>query len=209
MRIEAVQADGVMAGHAGEAAEQPGCGGMRLTPGPMATCGFLGAMVLALLLAAAPVHAAEPPAPAKGAAPAKAGTLGKAAGQSAAAPSGEPMLTRDELRQCLRQEDELKAGNSRLVDEQSAIDAEAKELSQAETALKAEREGIDATSAEAVAGFNARLVALRERADAYRSRALAFNEGVNAHQARHKVWVGDCGGRSYDEIDYFAIQRGK
>ena len=175
--------------------------------------GMLGGAMLALLLAVAPAHAADP-VPAKGSAPAKSGTLGKAPGQAAAAPSAsptlaEPMLTREELRQCLRQEDELKAGNGRLVTAQSTLDAEGKELAQAEAALKAEREGIDATSAEAVAAFNARLAALRERGEAYRSRALAFNEEVTAHQTRHKAWAGDCGSRSYNEIDYFAIQRGK
>ena len=161
--------------------------------------------------AAAPLHAADP-------APKKSNILAINGGK----PTGK-LLTRDQLRSCLKQQANLKEQSAETVKAQSAIDLDKAEiarldgeLARADDALQAERATVDATNAAAVEAFNAKLhqnTAQREqrnrRAADFNAKLPVYNQQVETLHAAEQAWKVDCGDKSYDEIDFFAIQRGK
>lgn len=155
-------------------------------------------LLAATLLCAATAAAAADPAPPKG----NVLKLGK--GQ----PTGK-LLTRDELRHCLKEEAGLKTQGEQVKHSRVELDAEQAQIAADEQALGAERAAIDANDGAAVDAFNAKLGALRERKAAYQARALGYNGEADAYNARQQGWTGQCADRPYDERDYFAIQRGK
>lgn len=155
-------------------------------------------LLAATLLCAVTAAAAADPAPPKG----NVLKLGK--GQ----PTGK-LLTRDELRHCLKEEAGLKTQGEQVKRSRVELDAEQAQIAADEQALGAERAAIDANDGAAVDAFNAKLGALRERKAAYQARALGYNGEADAYNARQQGWTGQCADRPYDERDYFAIQRGK
>ena len=156
----------------------------------------LPALAAALGLAA-PAFAADPPAG------------GHTLGLGGKAPSGGPLLTREQLRQCLSQQAALKEQGSQAGREQSQLDASRRELARLESELQAERPKVDPADDGAVAAFNGRLEHWRGLADAYNARLPAVNGAIDAYNAAQARWQGECGNRRYDEADYVAIQRGK
>jgi chromosome segregation ATPase len=104
-----------------------------------------------------------PKAPAK----AEAKTLG---GKGLA--SGK-LLTRDELRQCLKRLDDINAGSKPIETSRTALDAERAELAKAGEALKVEREEIDRKLA-AVREWEARVRTHRDAIDAYNKKSATL-----------------------------------
>jgi hypothetical protein len=150
-------------------------------------------------------------------------------GNTLTIPGGKPSgkiagrLSRDQLRHCLAQQQSLKEQDAEAARAQAALQAqkddiarERADIEQSGAALDAERAAVDATQAAAVEAFNAKLAQRRLRLEqhdaaieAYNARLRPFNDQVQALNTTRANWVGDCGDRSYDEADYFAIQRGK
>lgn len=166
-------------------------------------------------IAVAPAHAADP-APSR-------------AGNTLTIPGGKPTgkiagrLTRDQLRACLSQQQGLRDQDAQAARVQSELKAQKEELArkrealeQAGAALDAERAAVDATQAAAVEAFNAKLVQRREQVaqhesavESYNTKLPTYNEQVEALNTSRAAWVGNCADRTYDEADFFAIQRGK
>lgn len=167
---------------------------MTLVSGPRALTRLLAAILLTAATAAMAADAAAP----------KGNVLKLGQGQA----TGK-LLTRDELRHCLKEEAGLKTQGEQVGRSRVELDAEKAQVERDEQALGAERAAIDASDAAAVEGFNAKLAALRERSAAYKARAQAYNGDAEAYNARQQGWAGLCAGRPYDERDYYAIQRGK
>lgn len=133
------------------------------------------------------------------------------------------LLTRDQLRQCLRQQEALKSQGSEAAQAQSALDADkvavnrmTQELEQQDAQLQTERAGIDLKNEAAVAAFNVKLKQreeqqqLREKAVAeYNAKLPPFNAQAQAYTSANEAWLQECGNREYDELDFYAIQRGK
>lgn len=132
-------------------------------------------------------------------------------------------LTRDQLRQCLSQQKSIKDQNSEAARAQTELQAQKAEVARQRDELEkegadldTERAAIDATKAEAVEAFNSKLVQRRQRLEqhdalieAYNAKLRPFNEKVQVLDTTRQTWVGECGNRSYDEVDFYAIQRGK
>lgn len=165
-----------------------------------------------LLAACAAVHAADPAAAKKG------NVLNLSGGKS----TGK-LLTRDQLRQCLASQVTLKQQDADAAKGQAALDADKAaiasvdaELATQANALQAERATVDLTDPAAVTAFNAK-IAQREALEGRRNQLVAdynvklapFNVQVKAMNQTRQGWQTDCAGRDYDELDYFAIQRGK
>ena len=96
-----------------------------------------------LLTIAMPVAWAQttPPKPAKPAAKPAAGSTGKTLGGSVS--GGGKMMTRDELRTCLKRLDDLNQNAKSLEAQRPGLDSERDELKTAGEALKAERAELD------------------------------------------------------------------
>lgn len=171
---------------------------------PRSAC-RIAALLAGAWLVAAPLHAADP---------APASRKGNVLSINGGKPTGK-LLTREQLRSCLKQQAALK--------EQSALDADKAEiarldgeLARAEEALAAERATVDATNAAAVDAFNAKLhhngaqkQQRNQRVADYNAKLPTYNEKAGALQTAEQSFKADCADKAYDEIDYFAIQRGK
>ena len=141
----------------------------------------------ALLFAAAASSAADKPEP-----KAREGSLGK--GRSTG-----PILTRNELRTCLAQQDKLKGEASEVLAQQRTLDAEKAEITSQQSALEALRAALDRTDAAAVDAFNARARDVDQRIDAYNALNLPFNTRAETLRTQRDTWDRDCGDRRYYE----------
>ena len=143
----------------------------------------------------------------KAKAPAKAGSgvasLGGGAGNE------QPILSRNQLRECLAQQDKLHAAETDIVAQQRDMDAEKADITQRGQALQAELAALDRTSEPAVQAYNARAVEHERRIDAYNARSKPFNERVEELKTQRAGWASDCSNRRYMENDLIIIKAGR
>jgi chromosome segregation ATPase len=98
----------------------------------------------------------------------KTGSLGGGAGAG-------PVMTRDELRACLKQKDEIAARTTALDSSRKALEADKAAIVAETEALKAERGGIDSTRGS-VESINAQQQKMSERIDDWNQRMKTFEE---------------------------------
>jgi hypothetical protein len=130
----------------------------RLTPSVLLTAALALSPFLAPALAQAP-----PPAP-------KTATLGGGSG------GGGPLLTREELRACMKQQTELGTRRSTLEAQSQTLEQDKAAVLAEVDALKAERAKIE-TARAAVADINARQSELSARIAQWNERVKVLNEG--------------------------------
>ena len=166
---------------------------------------------VAFTLAGPPAWAADAPAKTPNTAaaktPAKAsvakpreGSLGKGSG---------PLLTREQLRQCLAEQARLKQEGTDAAEAQRGLDKDRAEIDRLGAELDADKAGLDRTSQAAVDGFNERARARDKRAADYLAAAPLFNLRVDKLDAAKDAYRKDCTDRRYFEDDYDAIKAGK
>jgi len=124
------------------------------------------AALLALALVALPLHAQVLKTGASK-------TLG-----GAAKPGGK-LLTRDELRACLKTQTTMKSGRAEIDRERATLEQEKAELAKVAQALKTERSAIQAERNAAVAAYNARVAEFEKRGVEFVARNAAYNDMVN------------------------------
>lgn len=140
---------------------------------------------------------------------------------------GDKIMTRDELRACMKRGDELKAAGDELERDRKVLDGEkadvAKQrevLDQRMKAVAAERETVDKSDEAAVKAYNdkanetiayvnTRNTEIDAQANALNGRSRAFNERVLAHQQATKDKDTACASRRFREDDEKAIRAGK
>lgn len=166
----------------------------RLAAAVSCTFAGLAAPALAQQAQAPAPSKAKPPSivlpasPAPKAAPAK--TLG-----GKGAPSGK-LLSREELRACLKRLDDITASGKDLVQRRTALDAEKDELVKSGDALKLARADVDAKLA-AVRAWEGRMRAHAAEIEAFNQRARAIDEAPKAdREAMTKALEADREGLS-------------
>jgi chromosome segregation ATPase len=127
------------------------------------------AALIALALGWPLAHAQAPAKPATP--PAAASTKSLGSGQA----SGK-LMTREELRACLKTQTELRSRRPELERERAELDREKGELQQAGEAIRVERESFASGRSETVAAFNAKAAAHGERINALNARAATLAE---------------------------------
>jgi chromosome segregation ATPase len=100
------------------------------------------------------------------------------------APSGK-VMSREELRACLKQQSELAKRQPEINQQQAALKREREELSQIDQTLKAERASFDQTS-KAVAEINERTKALSAKVDDFNTRYAAFQQAGRTGQTAER-----------------------
>ena len=155
---------------------------------------------------AAMAQSGAPKPPAKSAAkPAAKQREGSFGGGSA---SG-PMLTKDELRQCLAEQDRLKQETAEVVATQKKLASDRAEIDRESRALDADRPNVDVSKQDAVDAFNARLQAKGKLVADYQAAAPAFNARIDKLDADDKAITKNCRDRRYFEDEYDEIKAGK
>lgn len=161
----------------------------------MRTPTLTGALLMTLtLLVAAAGHATDKPK--------KQGALGTGKATGA-------YLTRDQLRDCLRQHDRAAHEDADLKQEQAALADAKAQIARSGDALKLQLDVVDRASADAVAAYNAQAQARDKEIDDYQARVTAFNARVDARQAERDAYAKNCDNRRYFEEDEIAIKKGK
>lgn len=126
-------------------------------------------------------------------------TLGGGAGSG-------PTLTRDQLRDCLVEQDQLRTAGQALARDAQGVDAEKNELARAGAELKAQFEAIDKSDEAALKAHIERTRAHDQKVDEWNAKLPAFNERVAALQKRNADWKGACADRRYKEDDLILLQ---
>jgi hypothetical protein len=144
------------------------------------------------------------PAVAQETAPTKppATTMTKAATKSKA-----NLMTRDELRACMNEQDRLQAIRTKVDQEQSALDQQKSRV----VAMDADRQkrtaALDPADEAGRKAIDDELAKRAREADAYNARLAALREQVAAFDTGRQAWVERCTKKDFDEIDEAAIRK--
>jgi hypothetical protein len=122
---------------------------------------------------------------------------------------GDRILTRDELRACYKQRDDLKVQRDALDSERSKLDAERADLARDGAALKEAFDALDRTSQEAVDGYNAKAKVRDAGVDAWNVRNGSAKDREKAFDETQGGWRKNCNERRYREEDETALRKGK
>jgi SMC interacting uncharacterized protein involved in chromosome segregation len=153
----------------------------------------LAASALAVLLLAQPAVAQD----ASKKAPAKAST-----------PKAKPdVMTRDELRTCMNEQDRLKEARTRFDQEQVALDQQRDQVKALDAELKKKIAAFDPAVEGAKKALEDEATKLDDATDAYNARLKALREKGQAHNTEQQAWVEKCANRNFDEMDEAVIKK--
>jgi hypothetical protein len=140
-------------------------------------------------------------APAKAAsAPPREGSLGKGTGA---------LLTKDQLKQCMAEQDRMKQEGDDLVQTQAALAKTRSDIERLGSELDAEKATVDRSNQVAVDAYNERLRSRAKMIEDYKIAAPQFNQRVDKLSADRQGYAKDCADRRYLEEDYDAIKAGQ
>jgi hypothetical protein len=151
------------------------------------------ALLLAALLVAATAQAADKP---------KEASFGKGK-------AGGPVLTREQLRQCLTQQAQVKNEEAELVKLQTGLNADKAAIMKSGEVLTEQGAALDRSKPELVTAYNELVLARDKAIDALQARGAQFNERAGTAGLQREAFARACEGRSYNESDEIAIQKGK
>ncbi len=169
-------------------------------------CALLAASAGTLAMHAA--WAADKTTPAKSSPPSAKAAKAREGSLGGGTASG-PMLTKDELRQCLTEQDRLKNETSEVVATQKKLAKDRAEIERVSAELDADRPKVDVSNKDAVDAFNVRLQAKGKMVADYQTAGQTFNQRVDKLDADDKSFTKDCKDRRYFEDEYDAIKAGK
>ena len=139
-------------------------------------------------------------------APAAHGADKKAASPPAAK---TPLLTPEQLRDCLAQKDKLAKETDAAVKSKAEVNAQKAEIESVGKALEDEGATLDRTSEDAVAAFNAKVIDRNAKVDVYRARAEAYNVEVERVLETKDAYEKACANRRFDDRDLSDVQKKK
>jgi hypothetical protein len=120
-----------------------------------------------------------------------------------------PLLTRAELRECLKVQERVKSLGEETTSTQAALDKEKAVVAEESKVLAERLAALDRTSSEAVNAYNADAQAHDKRIDAYNAQTPGFNAKVEALQGARAQFAKSCENRDFDEKDELAIRKGQ
>jgi len=120
-----------------------------------------------------------------------------------------PLLTPEQLRDCLAQKDKLARDTEAAVKSRNEVDAEKAEIDSSGKALQDEAATLDRTSEGAVAAYNAKVLDRNAKVDAYRAKAEAYNVEADRVLATKDAYEKACANRRYDDRDLSDLQKKK
>ncbi|HSC62822.1 MAG TPA: hypothetical protein VLD35_04255 [Caldimonas sp.] len=127
----------------------------------------------------------------------------------AAAPAKTPLLTPEQLRDCVAQKEKVTKDTEAAVKSKAAVAAQKAEIDSTGKALEDEAATLDRTSEDAVAAFNAKVIERNGKVDAYRARAEAYNVEVESVLAAKDAYEKACANRRFDDRDLNDLQKKK
>jgi hypothetical protein len=120
-----------------------------------------------------------------------------------------PLLTQEQLRDCLAQKDKLAKDTEAAVKSRGEVDAQKAEIDSSGKALQDEAATLDRTSEGAVAAYNAKVTERKAKVDAYREKAEAYNVEADRVLASKDAYDKACANRRFDDRDLSDLQKKK
>ena len=120
-----------------------------------------------------------------------------------------PTLTREQLRQCLTQQSQVKELDAELARQQATLASDKAAIVRSGEVLAEQGAALDRTQPEAVTAYNERVLARDKAIDDLQARGVQFNARVGEAQTQREAFAKACDGRSFFETDEIAIQKGK
>ena len=120
-----------------------------------------------------------------------------------------PLLTQEQLRDCLAQKDKVAKETEAAVKSRAEVDAQKAEIDSSGKALADEATTLDRTSQDAVTAYNAKVVERNAKVDAYRAKAEAYNVEADRVLATKDAYEKACANRRYDDRDLSDVQKKK
>jgi SMC interacting uncharacterized protein involved in chromosome segregation len=140
--------------------------------------------------------------------PAVAQDASKKAAAKASTPKAKPnVMTRDELRTCMNEQDRLKEARTLVEQEQTALDQQRDQVKAMDAELKKKIAAFDPAVEGAKKALEEEAAKFDDAADAYNSRLKALREKSQAHNTEQQAWVEKCANRNFDEMDEAAIKK--
>jgi hypothetical protein len=127
----------------------------------------------------------------------------------APAPKKDAILTPEQLRDCVAQEQRKTKATDAALKAKAEIAADKAEIDRSGTALAQESGTLDRTSEDAVDAFNAKVDERNKRIEAYEAKVAAYNKDTEAIQTMDEAYNKSCANRRYDDRDLADIQRKK
>jgi hypothetical protein len=120
-----------------------------------------------------------------------------------------PLLTQEQLRDCLAQKDKLTKETDAAVKSKADVAAQKAAIDSTGKALEEESTTLDRTNEDAVAAFNAKVIDRNAKVDIYRARAEAYNVEVERVLETKDAYEKACANRRFDDRDLSDVQKKK
>ena len=170
------------------------------TPGPARALPLATAALATLLLIQ--------PAPAQEKAPAKPPAQSTAKTMTKAPPKNKAnLMTRDELRACMNEQDRLQAIRTRVDQEQAALDQQKARVRAMDADRQKRAAALDPADEAGRKALEDEVAKRDLEADAYNARLATLHEQVAAFDTSRQVWVERCTKKDFDEMDEAAIKK--
>ena len=123
--------------------------------------------------------------------------------------AGGPLLTRNQLRDCMSQQQRMAVQGDETLALQSQLERDKAEIQRQGVALKEELAALDRTNAELVDQYNVKAAARDKMIDDFEARAPAYNLRVQQLKTEREAFAVACENRRFDEKDEIAIKNAK
>ena len=131
----------------------------------------------------------------------------KAAPAKPAPKSRANLMTRDELRACMNEQDRLAKISTEVQKEQLALDSQLAEVKKMDAELARKRDALDPADAAGKQAITEEEAKRDGVAETYNTRLRALREQGKTFDEGRAAWVQRCTTRDYDELDEAAIMR--
>ena len=134
-------------------------------------------------------------------------TATKKAPAKSAPKSRANVMTRDELRACMNEQDRLQQIRSKVEQEQSALDRQKAEVQALDAELQSKSAALDPADEVGKKALEGDVAKRDQVADAYNARVVALREQGQAFDTGRQAWVERCTKKDFDEMDEAAIKK--
>ena len=125
----------------------------------------------------------------------------------ATAKSKANVMTRDELRACMDDQDGLQAARTKINQEQGALDRQKANVQAMDAELQKKIAAFDPADATAKKALEDEATKRDEAADTYNARLATLREQVARFDTGRQAWVDRCTNKDFDEMDEAAIKK--
>lgn len=166
------------------------------TPGPSRALPLLTAALATLLLVQPAVAQEKTPAKPPAKSTAKAPPRNKA-----------NLMTRDELRACMNEQDRLQAIRARIDQEQSVLDQQKSRVQAMDADRQKRAAALDPADEAGRKAIEDEVAKRDQEVDAYNARLAVLREQVAGFDSGRQAWVERCTTKDFDEMDEAAIKK--